>query len=91
MVHVEVELMEVKDIERVREMSRNWASETNPTIRPCPSEARYLTGYQDKDAMIHYFSLASGLDPIFSLDTQSIVGYNIVDEKKFAWFMLRWG
>jgi hypothetical protein len=80
--------MEVKDVENVREMARKWARET--PINSFPPEARYITGRKADDAMLHYFSLESGLDPIFSPGLKHIIGYDIIDEKQFAWFTLRW-
>lgn len=56
----------------------------------CPPEAKVITGDPISDAAFYYFEQESGLELKVSDDFTKIVGYNVLDEKKFTWFLLRW-
>jgi hypothetical protein len=54
-----------------------------------PGEAKFITGKAREDSYLHYLETKCGVE--ITLDkNNSIVGYNIIDEKKFTWFVLKW-
>lgn len=68
-------------------LTNNWTKEIGITINHCPPEARVITGVHLTDARLHYLQQESGIELKVS-DTYA--GYDVVDEQKFAWFLLRW-
>jgi hypothetical protein len=55
-----------------------------------PPEAKVVTGQIKEDAYLHFLETVCGVEILLSGYHNKIVGYNVIDEKKFAWFVLRW-
>jgi hypothetical protein len=55
-----------------------------------PPEAKVITGQMKEHAYLHFLETVCGVEIQLSAYHQEIVGYNVIDEKKFAWFVLRW-
>ena len=63
----------------------------NPIV--LPPEAKVVTGSFREDAYLHFLETKCGVEILLSGNyhqDQEIVGYNVLDEKKFAWFVLKW-
>lgn len=72
-------------------LASKWNKEVGITINHCPPEAKVITGAQLTDARLHYFQQESGTKITYGVPNKtSYTGYDIVDEKKYAWFLLRW-
>ena len=85
MVYIEVEVM---DLDIVKQIVHNWSKE-NIYLKPLEAASRFITGNYIVDSRIYHFEKESGIE----LDVSGInliTGYKIVDEERFAWFMLRW-
>jgi hypothetical protein len=54
-----------------------------------PPEARFVTGNPRWDAQLHHVLVEYGVDVEFSKH-HGVIGYRVVDEKKFMMFILRW-
>lgn len=82
-------MMDTKELGR---LTTRWSDKVGKQIKDCPPEARVATGNYAIDKQLHYFEQESGMLLDISKDggPNIIKGYEIVDEKKFAWFMLRW-
>lgn len=78
------------DLQDVRQLMRDWVSKVGYKITHCPPEAKFITGFQRADAQLHYFKVESGIELKIDTEFQRITGYDIIDEEKFVWFMLRW-
>ena len=87
MVHVEVVMI---DLEIVRQLAVDYWTRNIPLGRLCPPEAKFVTGDQETDALLHYFEIESGLTLQLSKDHTYIAGFDVVDEKKLMWFTLEW-
>ena len=61
---------------------------TKPIV--LPSEAKFITGKVREDSYLHYLETVCGVEIQLSKNSSKIVGYNVIDEKKFSWFALRW-
>ena len=53
-------------------------------------EARYITGNPKYDAQLHRILVEYGIEVDVNPKHHSLDDYRVVDEKKFAWFLLRW-
>ena len=53
-------------------------------------EARYITGNPKHDAQLHRIQVEYGIEVDVNPRHHSLDDYRVVDEKKFAWFLLRW-
>lgn len=73
----------------ILKLTNNWSKEVGITINHCPPEARVITGVALTDARLHYLQQESGIELKVS-DNNTYAGYDVVDEKKYAWFLLRW-
>lgn len=71
-------------------VARQWQSEIRYKILPLPPEAKIVTGRPHDDAVLHFMETQHGIEIIPTPDGKDVAGYNVVDDKKFAWFMLRW-
>jgi len=60
----------------------------NPIV--LPPEAKVVTGQIKEDAYLHFLETTCGVEVLLSEYHHEIVGYNVIDEKKFSWFVLRW-
>lgn len=76
------------DLDTVKQIAYKWSTE-NSNLKPLEAAARVVTGDYIVDSRIYHFEQASGIElDVFGIN--NITGYKIVDEEKFAWFMLRW-
>ena len=82
-------MMDTKELGR---LTSRWSDKVGNQIKDCPPVARVATGIYTIDKQLHYFEQESGmlLDIANEGGANIIKSYKIVDEKKFAWFMLRW-
>lgn len=72
-----------------KKMIRNqWVAERAP--RHPPPEARFVTGNPNNDSHMHLLETKYGVRLILSRNGKEIESYEVVDEPKFAWFVLRW-
>jgi hypothetical protein len=79
------------NLEILKKAINNQAQEeffTKPVV--LPSEAKFITGKVREDSYLHYLETVCGVEIQFSKNSSKIVGYNVIDEKKFSWFVLRW-
>ena len=60
----------------------------NPIV--LPPEAKVVTGKMKEDAYLHFLETTCGVEIHLSEHQHEIVGYNVIDEKKFSWFVLKW-
>jgi hypothetical protein len=60
----------------------------NPIV--LPPEAKVVTGKMKEDAYLHFLETKCGVEIHLSEYHNEITGYNVIDEKKFSWFVLRW-
>lgn len=79
------------DLATVKKMIyKQWDTEVAHKPVYCPPEAKFITGIPKNDSHLHYLETVAGLTLELSPNHKSIVGYDVIDEKKFAWFILRW-
>lgn len=80
------------DVNEVGKLTTRWSNEVGKHIKDTPPEARFVTGIHKIDRQIYYFEKESGivLDVSSEGGPRIIKGYQIVDEQKFAWFVLRY-
>lgn len=76
------------DLDTVKQVAYKWSTK-NSNLKPIGGDARFITGNYTVDSKIYHFEKASGIELDVS-GINNITGYKIVDEEKFAWFMLRW-
>lgn len=80
------------DVNELGKLTTRWSNEVGKHITDTPPEARFVTGSHTLDRQIYYFEKESGI----VLDVSSeggptlIKGYDIVDEQKCAWFILKY-
>ena len=58
-----------------------------------PPEAKVVTGLACNDAFFHWMLIDNGVEMVIEDHTPNIwrlIDFRVVDEKKFAWFILRW-
>lgn len=68
-----------------------WRTEfdSKPTAHPT-GDTPFVTGVPSADACLYYLKTEYGLALNLSADFRDIVGYEVLDEKKFIVFALRW-
>lgn len=73
-------------------LQNQWINEGLNRPFFCPPEARVITGRIVDDAHLHHLVTEYGLELVLEqLPTKStVVDYQVLDEKKFAWFILKW-
>ena len=70
----------------------NWHSESD-IIRefPLSGETKFAVRWPLMDRQQHYLKTVHGIEIFLSEDDdRRFVGYNIIDSKKFMWFVLKW-
>lgn len=65
---------------------KQWGSEKAPSIPP--AEAKFVTGHPSTDSHLHLLEIKYGVRLI--LNRGKIEYYEVLDDKKFMMFMLRW-
>jgi len=53
-------------------------------------EARYITGNPKHDTQLHRILVEYGIELDVDTRHHEVKNYCVVDEGKFAWFLLRW-
>ena len=74
----------------LKQLLRRWAvGQRKMEYAP---DANIVTGDYKIDLGLHHFEQDSGIEIKMNLvnNLRVISGYEIVDEKKFTWFLLRW-
>jgi hypothetical protein len=79
--------MELQD---VRQLMWNWGNEVGYKMKHVTPETKFITGVETYDAQLHHFKLASGIEVTLTPDFKGITGYDVLDEEKFTWFVLRY-
>lgn len=77
------------DLELVKHLMFKWGVKEGIKTT-CAPEARFVTGNQKSDGMLHHFQVASGLEVELTENFTDIQECKVVDEKKFMMFLLRW-
>ena len=78
------------NLDSLKKIAQKWGTAVGHKFTQCPPEAKFRTGDQRIDAQCYYFEKESGLEIKLSSDYRRIVSYNVVDDKKFSLFLLRW-
>lgn len=55
-----------------------------------PPEAKVVTGKMKEDAYLHFLETRCGVEIQLAEQYNEIVGFKVLDEKKFTWFVLKW-
>lgn len=80
----------MKPCELQKMLSREWHEAGQYKTPNLPLEARVVTGSYRHDAHIHRIMVEYGIEVYINTKFTEIENYRVVDEKKFAWFLLRW-
>lgn len=89
MVLIEVAMMDLELVKTI--VARQGQNEFLKKPIELPPEAKVVTGKMKEDAYLHFLETVCGVEILLSGNYHhEIVGYNILDEKKFAWFVLKW-
>lgn len=80
------------DLNEISRLTSRWSSEVGRKINYCPPEAKVVTGDYHLDKQLYFFEQESGIAVKLTRTGSAhlITSYDIVDEEKFAWFMLRY-
>ena len=79
------------DLDRM--VRRYFAKTTKDGFPPLPPwEAKVVTGNQYIDNVLHLMLVENGIEVILGGENSAntIIDYHIVNEQKFAWFVLKW-
>jgi len=79
--------------DEIAKLTSRWSAKVGERRFEHSSEARVVTGDYKLDAQLHNFEQDSGIVLELSdhLLPRRIKGYKIIDEKKWAWFLLEHG
>lgn len=78
--------------EQVAKLTSRWSAKVGERRFDYAPEARVVTGDYKLDAQLHNFEQDSGVVlKLSNLGPRTITGYKIIDEKKWAWFLLEHG
>jgi hypothetical protein len=80
----------MKPCELQRILSREWNEEGQHRSWSLSPEARVITGSPRLDAQLHRILNEYGVEIEMDFRFTTIENYSVVDEEKFAWFLLRW-
>jgi hypothetical protein len=80
------------NIDLLKKLGHNWHDEIGCKITryDVTPDAKVRTGNMRLDAVYHQFEKESGIVVHIEGSNHDVTGYDIVDDKKFAWFVLRW-
>ena len=76
------------DGNEIAKLTSRWVDRVGARRWKDAPDAKVVTGDYKLDLQIHNFEQDSGIT--IKLDGRTVTGYEVVDEKKWAWFMLRW-
>jgi len=71
-------------------LSREWNEEGQHRSWPITGQARVITGSPRYDAQLHRILDEYGIEIEMDARLITIEDYRVVNEEKFAWFLLRW-
>jgi len=78
----------------ISQIVRDWSDMVGKKVTDCPPDVKFVTGDYNIDRQLYYFEQESGIAlhvTIKGISNSNLIdGYEIVDEKKYAWFLLRW-
>lgn len=69
-------------------VSKQWRKEKPPMH--LPPEARFVTGHASTDSHLHFLETKYGVRVILTQNTKQISSYEVLDDKKFMMFTLKW-
>ena len=72
-------------------LSREWHQYGQHIPVVISPQARFVTGSLKRDSQLHRVVVEYGIELDVDTRLNSIEDYRVVDEKKYAWFLLRWG
>lgn len=80
------------EIEEVKRLLRCWANDVRQRKMEHAPDAKIVTGDYKIDLGLHHFEQDSGIKIKINRvnNTNLVAGYEVVDEEKFFWFLLRW-
>jgi hypothetical protein len=79
------------DKTELAKLTSRWAETVGDRRWKDAPDAKVVTGDYKLDLQLHNFEQDSGIVVKLDLDRpRTVTGYEVVDEKKWAWFMLRW-
>ena len=79
-------MIAIEEFEKM--VHKQWSSEKAPRIPP--AKARFVTGHPSTDSHLHLLEIKYGLRLHLDGRGQQIKSYEILDDKKFMMFTLRW-
>lgn len=79
-------------IEEVKQLANRWYENVGPRATEYAPDAKVVTGDLRVDIALHHFEKDSGLQVKLGKVgiAYRIEEYEIIDEGRFTWFMLRW-
>ena len=87
-VFVEVDMMDKIELAK---LTTCWAEHVGDRKWKESPDAKVVTGDYKLDLQLHNFEQDSGIVIKLDLDRRrTVTGYEVVDEKKWAWFLLKW-
>lgn len=81
------------NLSQFRQMSIRYWNQQSDKHFSVSAEAQVVTGLSCNDALFHYMIVDNGVEMVLeqeSVNRWRLIGYRVVDEKKFNWFVLRW-
>ena len=80
------------DNTELAKLTTRWAEKVGDRRWKESPDAKVVTGDYKLDIQLHNFAQDSGITIKLSDPDRprKIVGYEVVDEKKWAWFLLEW-
>lgn len=71
-----------------RFLNEEWYPNLEPVVTT--GDVPIVTGDWRSDGILHYLNTECGLDITLTRPVNVIESYEVSDEKKFMWFLLRW-
>lgn len=71
-----------------RFLNEEWYPHLEPLISK--DDAPVVTGDWRTDSILHYLNKECGMNITVTLPASVIENYEVSDEEKFAWFILKW-
>lgn len=80
----------MKPCELQKILSREWNEEGQYRSWPLSPNARVITGNPRHDAQLHRILDEYGVEIEMNFRFTTIENYQVVNEEKFAWFLMKW-
>ena len=71
-----------------RFLNEEWYPNLEPVLPK--GDIPYATGDWRTDLILHYLNTECGMNVTVTIPSSLIQSYEVIDEKKFMWFLLRW-